>query len=105
MKLTNLIWVLGMAGMIAACNSGLPVDGCRPGEVVNNDGRCESGGGPGGSPGTGGTGGGGGSVGGACTNDEDQAVYAALEYTDADGEDHTGSAAATAIASDCVFGE
>jgi hypothetical protein len=44
-------------------------------------------------------------VGGECTNDADQAVYDALEYTDADGEDHTGVAAATAIASDCVFGE
>ena len=108
MKLTNLIWVLGMAGMIAACNSGLPVDGCRPGEVVNADGRCESGGGPGGSPGTcgtGGTGGTGGSVGGACTNDADQAVYRDLTYTNADGVDSTGSPAASAIASDCVFAE
>ena len=104
MKLTNLIWVLGMAGMIAACNSGPPVTGCRPGEIVNADGRCDSGGGPGGSPGTGGTGGTGGSVGGACTNDADQAVYDDLEYTDADGNDHTGSNAASAIASDCVFG-
>jgi hypothetical protein len=44
-------------------------------------------------------------VGGACTNDADQALYEALEYTDADGNDHTGSDAASAIASDCVFGD
>jgi hypothetical protein len=104
MKLTNLIWVLGMAGMIAACNSGLPVDGCRPGEVVNKDGRCEPISGTGGTPGTGGTGGTGGSVGGACTNEADQAVYEDLTYTNDDGESSSGSAAASAIASDCVFG-
>jgi hypothetical protein len=102
MKLTNLIWVLAMAGMIAACNSGPPVEGCKPGEIVNFDGRCEQSGGMGGTPGTGGTGG---SVGGACTNDADQAVYADLTYTNADGVDSTGSAAASAIASDCVFAE
>jgi hypothetical protein len=102
MKLTNLIWVLAMAGMIAACNSGLPVQGCRPGELVNIDGRCEQSGGMGGTPGTGGTGG---SVGGECTNDADQAVYDDLTYTNADGLDSTGSAAASAIASDCVFAE
>ena len=102
MKLTNLIWVLGMAGMIAACNSGLPVEGCRPGEIVNSDGRCEQSGGMGGTPGTGGAGG---SGDGACTNDADAAVYDDLRYTNADGVDSTGSDAASAIASDCVFAE
>jgi len=107
MKLTSLIWVLGLAGVIAACNTGDPIDGCGPGNIVNVDGRCEpiSGtGGAGGAPGTGGTGGTGGSMGGACTNDADQAVYEDLTYTDTDGGTNTGSDAASAIASDCVFG-
>jgi hypothetical protein len=69
---------------------------CEDGARVGSNGECEDN--------TGGTGGTGGSVGGACTNDADQAVYDDLEYTDADGDDHTGSGAASAIASDCVFG-
>ena len=111
MKLSNPTWVLGLAclaglaGMIAACNSGPPVDGCNklppPGEFVNLDGRCEPISGAGGSPGTGGTGG---SVGGACTNPDDTAVYDELTYTNDDGESSSGSDAASAIASDCVFG-
>jgi hypothetical protein len=104
MKLSNPIWVLGLAcltglaGMIAACNSGPPVDGCDklppPGEFVNLDGRCESAGG----------GGTGGSETDQCINDADQAVYDALTYTNDDGESSSGSDAASAIASDCVFG-
>lgn len=99
MKLTNLIWVLALAGSVAACNSGPPVQGCAPGEIINSDGRCEREGGTGG-----GTGGGGSSGDGACTNPADAAVYADLEYTDDDGNMETGSDAASAIASDCVFG-
>ena len=100
MKLTNLIWVLALAGSVAACNSGPPVQGCAPGEIVSGDGRCESEGG-----GTGGSNGGGGASGeGACTNDADQAVYADLEYVDSNQDSLTGIEAASAIASDCVFG-
>ena len=99
MKLTNLIWVLALAGSVAACNSGPPVQGCKPGQVVNSDGRCESESGSGGS-----TGGGGSSGEGACTIAEDTAVYAELEYTVDDGIMESGSVAASAIASDCVFG-
>jgi hypothetical protein len=101
MKLSNPIWVLGLAcltglaGVITACNSGPPVDGCKAGEIVNTDGRCES---------SGGTGGTDGSETDQCTNDADQAVYDDLTYTNDDGESSSGSDAASAIASDCVFG-
>jgi hypothetical protein len=105
MKLSSLIWVLGLAGVIAACNTGAPITGCKPGEIVNLDGRCKKiDTGTGGTGGAGGAGGGGGSVGGECTNDADEAVYDALTYTNDDGESSTGSDAASAIASDCVFG-
>jgi len=108
MKLTDLIWVLALAGVaVAGCNSGPAITGCDPGDIVNSDGLCESEdgtGGTGGTAGTGGTGGIGGSDGGECTNDADQAVYDALVYTDDDGIDHSGSSAAAAMASDCVFG-
>jgi hypothetical protein len=36
MKLTNFIWVLALAGGLAACNSGPPITGCDPGEVIDN---------------------------------------------------------------------
>jgi hypothetical protein len=101
MKLSKPTWVLdlaclaGLAGMIAACNTGAPIEGCEPGEIVNLDGRCESSGGAGGTDG---------SETDQCINDADQAVYEKLTYTNTDGESSSGSAAASAIASDCVFG-
>jgi hypothetical protein len=106
MKLTNLIWVLALAGAAAACNSGPPIQCNERNETVNvNTGRCELGaGGTGGSGGTAGTGGTGGTAEGACTTSENQAVYAELEYTDGDGNTTTGTDAGSAIASDCVFG-
>ena len=100
MKLFHLIWVLGLAGVVAGCNSGPPVHGCD----IQVNGTCE-GSGSGGTPGTGGTnGGGGGSGDGACTNAEDSATYDQLEYTSGTGVEESGSDAASAIASDCVFG-
>ena len=59
MKLTNLFWVLALAGATAACNSGPAVDGCGPGATVNASGLCEAIGGTGGAGG-GGMGGAGG---------------------------------------------
>ena len=104
MKLTNLIWVLGLAGAVAGCNSGDALQGCIVDDVT---GLCTDGTpGTGGSPGTGGTGGTGntgGSQGGACTNADDAAVYADLEYNTG-SELLTGDVAASQIASDCVFG-
>lgn len=101
MKLFHLIWVLGLAGLVAGCNSGPPIQGCD--DFNETTGQCgDSGSGTGGGNGTGGTGGGTGS--GACTNPDDAAVYMALEYTDSRGFEETGSDAASAIASDCVFG-
>lgn len=41
---------------------------------------------------------------GNCTNTDDDAVYAALEFTNGNGEMSTGTAAASAIGSDCVRG-
>ncbi len=52
--------------------------------------------------GTGGTGGGLGE--GACTDDANQETYSQLEYTDRRNMMTTGSASASAIASDCIFG-
>lgn len=108
MKLSSLIWVLGLASATAACNSGPVVQGCLPGyRVDNNSGLCtripSGGGGSGGSGGTGG-GGTGGAPAGECTNEADDAVYADLTYKDKNGVSSSGSAAASAIASDCVFG-
>ncbi|MGB8330105.1 MAG: hypothetical protein WCE62_08240 [Polyangiales bacterium] len=104
MKLTNLFWVLGLASATAACNSGPPVEGCPVGQRVDiNSGLCTRITGTGGTGG-GGTGGTGGITEGECTNDADDAVYAALEYTDKIGIESSGAAAASAIASDCVFG-
>jgi hypothetical protein len=88
MKLTNLIWVLALAGSVAACNSGPPVEGIvRP------------------PPATGGSNGGGGGPGeGACINDDDGAVYDCLEFTNSKGEESSGTDASSAIGSDCVRG-
>jgi hypothetical protein len=44
------------------------------------------------------------SVGGACTNPDDAAVYMDLEYLSDDQIVEKGSDAVSAIASDCVFG-
>jgi hypothetical protein len=55
MKLSNLIWVLALAGAAMACNSGLPIQGC---EIDPATGVCKTqGGGTGGSNGGGGGGG------------------------------------------------
>ncbi len=94
MKLTNLIWVLALAGAMAACNSGPPITN----EPGNGDGGSN---GSGGTNGTGGTGG----VGeGACTDEANAAVYAELTYVDDAGATFTGDEAAAAIGSDCIFG-
>ena len=98
MKLMNLIWVLGLAGVVAGCNSGPPVHGCE----IQVNGTCAGSGSGGSNGGTGGTGGGTGD--GACTNEEDTATYMDLEYLDSRGNDVSGPSAASAIASDCVFG-
>jgi hypothetical protein len=93
MKLTNLIWVLALAGAMAACNSGPPITNAPNG-------------GDGGSGGTGGngTGGTGGVPQGNCTDEDNAAVYASLTYVDDAGETFTGDEAAAAIGSDCIFG-
>jgi len=89
MKLTNLIWVLALAGAAAACNSGPPITNEKP--IT--------------PPPTGGSSGTGGTLGdGACTTEENQAVYDALVYKDCDGVTHTGDDASSAIGSDCIFG-
>ena len=89
MKLTNLIWVLALAGTLAACNSGPPITNVKPIPPPT-----------GGSSGTGGIPGGD----GACTTDENLAVYADLVYKDCDGVTHTGDDASSAIGSDCIQG-
>ena len=89
MKLTNLIWVLALAGAAAACNSGPPITNEKP--IV--------------PPPTGGSSGAGGTTGdGACTTEENMAVYEDLVYTDCDGVTFTGDDAASAIGSDCILG-
>ena len=60
MKPINLIWVLALAGVVVACNSGPPITNETPPPS-----------GTGGSSGTGGTAGTGGLGEGACTNDAD----------------------------------
>ncbi len=42
MKLTNLIWVLALAGSVAACNTGSPTQGCDTGQGINTAGQCET---------------------------------------------------------------
>jgi len=91
MKLTNLIWVLALAGAVVGCNSGSPTTNVRP------------------PPPTGGSSGSGGSAGigggeGACINAEDAAVYAELTFINSDGIESSGSDAASAIGSECIFG-
>ena len=84
MKLTNLIWVLALAGSVAACNSGSPITNERP-PVVTPPGS-------GGSNGDGGTGGttvegcGLTAGSGACVTEGNIAVYENLVYTNGDGE-------------------
>ena len=122
MKLIHLLSAVGLVGALAAgCNTGAALQGCdRPDlafnpcsglcdqlpfspscAICNNDPlacdpRATA------DTGTGGTPGGGD---GACTNDTDTATYDALEYTTGAGVEETGSSAASAIASDCVFGQ
>ncbi|MBW2210198.1 MAG: hypothetical protein JRG67_04000, partial [Deltaproteobacteria bacterium] len=94
MKLTNLIWVLALAGAVAACNSGSPITGTPPPPPPT-----------GGSNGGGGTGGsGGGSLEGNCINDADAAVYAQLDFVNGKGEASSGTDASSAIGSECVRG-
>lgn len=101
MKLLYSVGAVGLCASLVACNAGPPIQGCRePVPVFNpQSGLCEPvGGGTGGTGGSGGTGGGGGAD-GTCTNMDDSDTYDALTY----GEE-MGSGAASAIASDCVFG-
>lgn len=67
MKLSNLIWVLALAGAAMACNSGLPIQGC---EIDPETGVCKTQGG-----GTGGSNGGGGAGGGATACDPGTAEF------------------------------
>jgi len=90
MKLTNLIWVLALAGAATACNSGPPITNAPSPPPT------------GGNSGTGGTGGA--PIVDACITDENQAVYDDLVYKDCDGVTHTGDDASSAIGSDCIFG-
>jgi hypothetical protein len=85
MKLTNLIWVLALAGAAAACNSGPPVTNVT-------------------LPDTGGGGAGGGGTVDACINEEDEAVYEELVYKDCAGVTYTGDDASSAIGGDCIQG-
>jgi hypothetical protein len=88
MKPNHLIWVLALAGAAVACNSGPPITNEKPID-----------------PGTGGTNGTGGISGeGACTTEENLAVYEDLVYKDCDGATQTGTDASSAIGSDCIFG-
>lgn len=102
MKLTNLIWVLALAGSVAACNSGSPITNERP-PVVTPPGS-------GGSNGDGGTGGttvegcGLTAGSGACVTEGNIAVYENLVYTNGDGEFSTCDDAQGAIGSDCILG-
>jgi len=89
MKLTNLIWVLALAGAVAACNSGPAISGCI---IDPATGRCSAKGGECGP------------VENACTNAEDTMAYTNLTYTNDIGEVFTGRDAASEIGSDCIFG-
>jgi len=92
MKLTNLIWVLALAGSVAVgCNKGPPITG-----------EIGSGPGTGNSPGTGATGGA--PTSGACINEDDALVYDCLEFTNSKGEESSGTDASSAIGSECVRG-
>ena len=85
MKLSNLIWVLALAGAAAACNSGPPVTNVT-------------------LPDTGGGGAGGAGIVDACINEEDEAVYEELVYIDCAGVTYTGDDASSAIGGDCIQG-
>ena len=89
MKLGNLIWVLAVAGSVAACNTGSPITNVRP-PITGTGGSGGSGGIPVGD--------------GACTTTDNAEVYADLEYTDGAGNTFTGPDAASEIGSDCIFG-
>lgn len=89
MKLSNLIWVLALAGATAACNSGPAISGCT---IDPATGLCST------------VGGECGPVEQACTNPDDAAVYMGLTYTDEMNEMYTGADAASAIAGDCISG-
>jgi hypothetical protein len=106
MKLTNTIWVLGLAFGVVACAEWTdqpPLQGCA--DFNELTGTCGSAsGGSNGAGGTGGTGNTGGGGEGACTNEDDTAVYDALEYSPNADTTLTGPEAASQIASDCVFG-
>ena len=92
MKLTNLIWVLALAGSVAVgCNKGPPITGTGPGlGLGGNGGTCDPSGGS--------------SMVGACLNADDAAVYACLEFTNSKGEMSTCTDASSAIGSECVRG-
>jgi len=92
---TNLMTIVALGGIVAACNSGPAIGDYMPGTGGTG------GEGTGGTGGTGNTGGGGT---GACTDTEDQDVYANLSYTNEAGDTFTGSDAASEIGSDCIFG-
>jgi hypothetical protein len=99
MKVSNLMWILAFGGIVAAaCNSGPAIGTWPPDASVGGSG------GTGGTGATGGTGGTGGLGEGACTDAADQAAYASLSYTNADGTTFTGVEAASEIGSDCIFG-
>jgi hypothetical protein len=86
----NLVWAVALAGSLIACNSGPPITNEKPAT--------------GGSTGTGGSGGSGGLGEGACTTEENQAVYAELVYINSAGTEFTGDEAASEMGSDCIFG-
>jgi hypothetical protein len=86
--------IVALGGIIVACNSGPAIGTWPPDASV---------GGSGGSTGTGGTGGTGGLAAGACTTNENLAVYEGLSYTNQDGDPSTSYEAASAIAADCLY--
>ena len=91
MKYASLTCMIALSAAVAI--------GCGQDEAgsanANGSGATGGGGGP--------TGGSGGSVGeGACTTPDNAAVYDELNYTNADGEESSGTDAASAIAADCL---
>ncbi|MGB5695540.1 MAG: hypothetical protein WBM46_07815 [Polyangiales bacterium] len=98
MKFANLVGLLALACAALACDNWTDQQPITNGDEF-------------GTPGTGGTGGTGGMGGtggipdnGACTNEADQMVYDNLTFVDAAGITYTGTEAASAIGSDCIFG-
>ena len=97
MKNARLICMIALAGAVAiGCGTEEAGSAATPGTGATGGSGT---GATGGAGATGGTGG----VAGACTNEADQAVYAATEYSNDDG-DFTGTEAVSEIAADCVFG-